>query len=302
MDKNFFKQVRILDGGMGQELLSRGLDPQGTLWSAKALLEQKYHSLIQDIHEDFIKAGSEVIVTNTFTTRKGRLKENNLEDKFTNLNELAGKIAQKVKKKFPNILIAGGLPPQNITYSEDNRSEKEILEDFKDQAKILNPYIDFFYFDVLSSVKEVYIAAKSIKEFNKPFLIGAHVSEGTTLPSGERLSDIIKKIECENLLGLILACVSPENFKKNINEIRSIGYPFGFKINAFEKTKISGGYTINYKKSITGNPNEFLGKRKDLTPEILHDLAKNFIDQGATIIGGCCETNPSHIKAFSKLK
>ena len=302
MDKNFFKQVRILDGGMGQELLSRGLDPQGTLWSARALLEQKYHSLIQDIHEDFIKAGSEVIVTNTFTTRKGRLKENNLEDKFTNLNELAGKIAQKVKKKFPNILIAGGLPPQNITYSEDNRSEKEILEDFKDQAKILNPYIDFFYFDVLSSVKEVYIAAKSIKEFNKPFLIGAHVSEGTTLPSGERLSDIIKKIECENLLGLILACVSPENFKKNINEIRSIGYPFGFKINAFEKTKISGGYTINYKKSITGNPNEFLGKRKDLTPEILHDLAKNFIDQGATIIGGCCETNPSHIKAFSKLK
>ncbi len=302
MDKNFFKQVRILDGGMGQELLSRGLDPQGTLWSARALLEQKYHSLIQDIHEDFIKAGSEVIVTNTFTTRKGRLKENNLEDKFTNLNELAGKIAQKVKKKFPNILIAGGLPPQNITYSEDNRSEKEILEDFKDQAKILNPYIDFFYFDVLSSVKEVYIAAKSIKEFNKPFLIGAHVSEGTTLPSGERLSDIIKKIECENLLGLILACVSPENFKKNINEIRSIGYPFGFKINAFEKTKISGGYTINYKKSITGNPNEFLGKRKDLTPEVLHDLAKNFIDQGATIIGGCCETNPSHIKAFSKLK
>ncbi len=44
MDKNFFKQVRILDGGMGQELLSRGLDPQGTLWSARALLEQKYHS------------------------------------------------------------------------------------------------------------------------------------------------------------------------------------------------------------------------------------------------------------------
>ena len=43
MDKDFFKQIRILDGGMGQELLARGLKPQGTLWSAKALLEEKNH-------------------------------------------------------------------------------------------------------------------------------------------------------------------------------------------------------------------------------------------------------------------
>ena len=45
MDINFFRKIRILDGGMGQELLARGLDPTGTLWSAKALLEKKNHSL-----------------------------------------------------------------------------------------------------------------------------------------------------------------------------------------------------------------------------------------------------------------
>ena len=302
MDLNYFKKIRILDGGMGQELLSRGLDPQGTLWSAKALIEEKYHSLIENIHEDFINAGAEVIVTNTFTTRKARLKENKLEDKFEILNKLAGEIALKVKKKYPNILIAGGLPPQNITYSADTRDKNEILNDFKDQAKILDPYVDFFYFDVLSSIKEISLATESIKEFNKPFLIGAHISEGTSLPSGEKLSYITKKINCNKLLGLILACVSPENFEKNMDEIKSLGYPFGFKINAFEKTKISGGYTENYKKSKSGNPNEFLGKRNDLTPNVLKILAKKFIDNGATIIGGCCETKPSHIKAFSVLK
>ena len=61
MDKNFFKQVRILDGGMGQELLARGLNPKGTLWSAKALLEKKNHSLVEAIHEDFVKEGADVI-------------------------------------------------------------------------------------------------------------------------------------------------------------------------------------------------------------------------------------------------
>ena len=42
MDINFFKKTRILDGGMGQELLARGMKPQGTLWSATALLNKKY--------------------------------------------------------------------------------------------------------------------------------------------------------------------------------------------------------------------------------------------------------------------
>ena len=195
----------------------------------------------------------------------------------------------KTENTFTLCLIAGGLPPQNNTYSSDDRDENEIFNNFKDQAKILDPFVDFFYFDVLSSIREISIAENSIKEFNKPFLIGAHISEGTSLPSGEKLSDITKKINCKNLLGLILACVSPENFKKNINEIKSIGYPFGFKINAFKKSKF-------------GNPNEFLGKRIDLTPEVLKNLAKEFVLSGATIIGGCCETNPSHIKAFSELK
>ena len=302
MDKNFFKQIRILDGGMGQELLARGLNPEGTLWSAKALLDKENHSLIENIHEDFVKAGAEVIVTNTFATRRQRLKQNNLEDKFEILNKQAGEIAKRIKEKYPKVFIAGGLPPQNITYSSDKRDENEIFNNFKDQAKILNPYVDFFYFDVLSSVREISIAIESIKEFNKSFLIGVHISEGTSLPSGEKLSDITKNINCKNLLGLILACVSPENFKKNINEIKSIGYPFGFKINAFEKTKITGGFTKNFEKSKTGNPNEFLGKRNDLTPNVLKNLTKEFIKSGATIIGGCCEINPSHIKAFSELK
>ncbi len=302
MDINFFNETRILDGGMGQELLARGLNAQGTLWSAKALLEKKYQILVENIHEDFIKAGAEVIVTNTFTSRKERLKENNLEDKFEILNKTAGEIAIKVKKRYPNVLIAGSLPPQKTTYSADTRNKNEIQSNFNDQAKILNPYVDFFYFDVLSSIKEISAAVNSIKDFNKPFLIGAHISEGTSLPSGEKLSDITKEINCKKLLGLILACVSPENYEKNINEIKQIGYPFGFKLNAFETTKIIGGYTKNYKKSTTGNPNEFLGKREDLTPDKMFELAKKFKDSGATILGGCCETRPSHIKELAKLK
>ena len=302
MNIDFFKELRILDGGMGQELLARGMEPNGTLWSANALLKEKYHPLVLNTHLDFIRAGAEVIVTTTFTTRKTRLRANNLEEKFEYLNIKACEIAQKAKKIYPETIIAGGLPPQYSTYEADKRSEKEISEDLYSQAKILDPYIDFFYFDVLSSVREFKIAIECIKNFNKPYLIGAHISEGTNLPSGEKISEIIKEINHKKLLGIILSCVSPENYDLNLNEIKSLGIPFGFKLNAFIKTNPKPNYTGAYNKSKTGNPNEFLGVRKDLTPEKMFEFAKKFKEAGATIIGGCCETRPSHIKAFSKLK
>ena len=302
MNTDFFKQTRILDGGMGQELLARGMEPKGTLWSANALLQEKYHQLLLDTHLDFIKSGAEIIVTTTFTTRRLRLRDNQVEDKFEYLNTKAGEIAKKAKDLNPHILIAGGLPPQYLTYEEDTRPDEEIKENFYEQAKLLNPFVDFFYFDVLSSVKEFKLAIEAIETFNKPYLIGAHISEGVRLPSGEKISEIITNIDHKNLLGLILSCVSPENYALNLEEVKNLGVPFGFKLNAFKTTKPSKGYTDTFHKSKTGNPNEFLGQREDLTPEKLGLIIKDFKDAGATILGGCCETRPSHIKEMSKLK
>ena len=302
MNLDFFKQTRILDGGMGQELLARGMKPNGTLWSANALLKDEYHQLLLDTHLDFIKSGAEIIVTTTFTTRRLRLRDNKIEDKFEYLNTKAGEIAKKAKDLNPHILVAGGLPPQYLTYEEDTRPDEEIKENFYEQARLLNPFVDFFYFDVLSSVKEFKLAIEAVKSFGKPYLIGAHISEGVNLPSGEKISEIILNINHKNLLGLILSCVSPENYALNLNEIKNLGVPFGFKLNGFKTTNPDEGYTNNYNKSKTGNPNEFLGKREDLTPENLGLIIKKFKDAGATIIGGCCETRPAHIREMSKLK
>ena len=299
MELDYFKKIRILDGGMGQELLARGMKPNGTLWSANALLDDKYHELLLNTHLDYIKSGADVICTTTFTTRRVRLRDNGIEEKFEYLNKKAGEIAKKAQKKYPNIKIAGELPPQNFTYEADNRDENIITESFYEQAKILNPYVDFFILHVLSSINEFKFAINAIKEFKKPYLIGIHISEGTSLPSGEKISDI-KKVYDSNLLGVILTCISPENFEKNFVELKKLDVPCGFKFNAFETTQPKNGYTVSYSKS-NGNPNEFLGKRRDLTPNAIADIAKKFKENGATILGGCCETSPLHIKKISDI-
>jgi len=140
MDKNYFSKTRILDGGMGQELMKRGLKPQGTLWSASALIEEKYHQLITDTHLDFINAGADVIVTATFTARRVRLIQNKCEEHFERINTKAVELALKArdisKKK---ILIAGGLPNQYQTYSANLGDDLNLIEkNFYDLAKLLN--------------------------------------------------------------------------------------------------------------------------------------------------------------------
>ena len=228
MDINFFKKVRILDGGMGQELLARGMKPQGTLWSATAILNEKYHKLLYDTHVDYIKAGAEVIVTTSFASRKIRLRENRVEDKFEYINKKAGELAKKTKEIYPDVLIAGGLPPQNLTYKEDDRSGDEISQDFYEHAKLLNPYSDFFYLDVISSIKELELAIKSINEFKKPYLVGAHISEGKTMPSGEKISDILRNKKKREITGNnAFMCLSGE-FSIKFRRIKEFGYTFWF--------------------------------------------------------------------------
>ena len=305
MDKEYFNSTRILDGGMGQELLSRGLISKGTLWSTSALVEEKYHNLVVDVHLSFIDAGADIIVTNNFSSRRIRLIQNKVEDKFELVNKKACELAieaRKISKK--NILIAGSLPPQNGTYVVDEREIKEIKRDFNDQAKILKDYIDFFYLDVISSGKEIEAACEIIEKINMPVLIGLHIKKNGKLPSGEDIEDIVKKYKTSNWIGIIGSCISLEITEKCIEQLKKTKLPFGFKTNLWKTQEPLPVNKFNQSKfnEIGKNPNDVLGKRDEITPKIFYDFAKKIKDQGATILGGCCNINPSHIKEISKLK
>ena len=304
MDTNYFLKTRILDGGMGQELLRRGLKPQGTLWSASALIEEKYHQLVTDTHLDFINAGADVIVTTTFTARRNRLIQNKCEEHFEYVNTKAVELALKaryISKK--NILIAGGLPNQYQTYSANLGDDLNLIEkNFYDQAKLLKSNIDFFYLDVMGSGKECEIALKTIKSFNLPVLVGVHIRKNGKLPSGENISEIVKKYKEENWLGIIAACVAPESYEIIIKELKNLDIPYGFKLNAFKNIPDNYGVLSSSVWGKNGNPTKILGKREDITESKFYEFVKKFKDDGATILGGCCEIRPSHINKIAKLK
>ena len=304
MDINYFSKTRILDGGMGQTLLGNGLKPKGSLWSATALIEKKYHQLVVDTHLEFIKSGVDVIVTNNFSTRRVRMIQNKVEEHFNYANEKAGELALKAKEiSKKNILIAGSLPGQNDTYVLDPRDNKLIEKGFYDQAILLKPFVDFYYLDVLCGIKECEIALNVVEQMNLPVLVGLHVKKNGKLPSGESLSQVVEKCKNKNWLGLILACVAPEIIENTVNEVIKLNIPFGYKANLWKAEEpVPVHKFASPADEIGANPIETMGTREDYTDLRFLEFSKKMKNKGATILGGCCETKPFHIKKIANLK
>jgi homocysteine S-methyltransferase len=304
MDINYFTKTRILDGGMGQELLAKGLKAKGSLWSATALIEKKYHQLVVDAHLDFIKSGADVIVTNNFSARRTRMIQNKVEEHFNYANEKAGELALKAKEiSKKNVLIAGSLPGQNDTYVLDQRDKKIIEKGFHDQAKLIKPFIDFFYLDVLCGTKECELALNVVEKMNLPVLVGLHVKKNGKLPSNENISEVVEKCKNKNWLGIILACVSPEIIEKTIDEVKQLDIPFGYKANLWKTEEpVPVHKFASPSDEIGTNPAKVMGTREDYTDVMFLEFSKKMISKGATILGGCCETKPSHINKISSLK
>ncbi len=304
MNANYFSKIRILDGGMGQALLAKGLKAKGSLWSATALIEKKYHQLVVDTHLDFIKSGADVIVTNNFSARRTRMLQNKVEELFNYANEKAGELALKAKEiSKKNVLIAGSLPGQNDTYVLDQRNTKIIEKGFHDQAKLIKPFIDFFYLDVLCGTKECELALNVVEKMNLPVLVGLHVKKNGKLPSNESISEVVEKCKNKNWLGVVLACVSPEIIEKTIDEVKQLDMPFGYKANLWKTEEpIPVHKFASPGDEIGTDPAEVMGTRKDYTDVMFLEFSKKMISKDATILGGCCETRPSHINKISSLK
>jgi len=146
----------LLDGGTGRELLKRGVPILTEIWSATALYLAP--EIVKELHADFIRAGADIITTNTYGIARERLAREGVEDRYGELNRAAGEIAGRARDEADRaVAIAGSLPPFSGSYRPDRVGSVEaLLPLYREQSEILAPYVDLFICETMSSASDAF--------------------------------------------------------------------------------------------------------------------------------------------------
>lgn len=286
-------KVSILDGGMGQELILRYGQPPTPLWSTHVMMHQP--DLVGDIHDDYFASGAQVATTNTYAIHRDRLQRqdaehnSDLESQFTALHQKACEIANNARDKNGSGMIAGSIGPLGFSYRPDlSFPPEEAAEIIAEITKIHEPSVDVHLIETVSSIEHAKGCLMGTAISSKPTWLAMSVADddGTKLRSGEELSEIKTLISEFSPEALLINCSTPEAVSQAIPIISDIDIPFGAYANGF--TFITSSFT----KSETVDA---LEARTDLNPEKYANYCSDWVGQGATIIGGCCEVGPAHI-------
>ena len=284
----------LLDGGMGQELINRGVSGQGVLWSAKALFDNP--PAVQAVHEDYIRAGADVITTNSYACIRNNFAPLGLLDRLGEMNRLAAMLARQARDKAgKNVLIAGSMGPQNGSYRPDlvgSYDETEAL--YREQAGFLAPFVDLFICETMSCIREARAAATAALSTGKPVWLSWSIEDSgeARLRSGESVLEAWKDIDGMGVSAVLLNCSPPEAIGKVLPELAALSnVPVGAYANAF--TPIPEKWDFHGETSIPPS-------RTDVTPQAYAEHAASWLKSGARIIGGCCEVGPSHIECLHK--
>ena len=281
--------ITILDGGMGQELIARSKEAPTPLWATQILLDKP--ELVRAVHDDYFAAGAEIATTNTYAIHRDRLIRDNIESQFEALHKAACEIAVASRDAHGSGQVAGALGPTGWSYRPDLAPpSEEAAEIYAEVARLQAPYVDLFICETMASVDQARGALLGAQTQNKPVWLAVSVDDedGTKLRSGEALTDILPLVAELKPDALLLNCAVPEAFDQAMPLLTGCPVPMGGYANGF--TKIVPEFT---KRTATVAA---LEKRADLNPETYADFVDQWVAQGATIVGGCCEVGPDHIR------
>ena len=288
----------LLDGGMGRELRSRGVDVLSSIWSANALITAP--KVVRQIHQDFVRAGADIITTNTYGIIRSNLAKEGIENRFKDLNILACTLAAEARQNSePSVLIAGSLPPLAGSYRPDLVGRVEDIEPlYREQADLLAPHIDLFLCETMSSAAEGRAAASAACQTGKPVWVAwtLHEDRSGRLRSGETIDEAAEVLSDLPVSGFLANCCAPESITTAIPQLLETGVVYiGGYANTFEP--IPEDWKLDGEKKTDG----FLDLRSDLDPESYAAYVSHWLQAGATIVGGCCGTGPAHIQKIKEL-
>jgi 5-methyltetrahydrofolate--homocysteine methyltransferase len=274
----------MADGATGTTLFAAGLEAGEApeLWNFDNV------AAIEKLHDDFIAAGSDIILTNSFGGTRARLKLHDAQDRCYEINKRAAEIARRCADRAGRkVIVAGSMGPTGeILEPVGALSHADAVAMFEEQGRgLLDGGADVLWAETLSSEEELRAADEAAANLNAPFC--ATLSFDT---AGRTMMGVTSTRLAE------LAPTLPD---------RPIGVGANCGVGASDLIRTILGVTeaapnaIVIAKANAGVPKYVEGKIVyNGTPELMADYARLARDAGARIIGGCCGTTPEHLVAM----
>lgn len=293
--------ITLLDGGMGQELIHRSGKPATPLWATQYLLDDP--SIVSDVHAHYADVGATMATSNTYALHRDRLEggaSNHyasegeaLPDLRPQLGALLDTAMRAVASVRNRSRVAGSIGPLGASYRADLHPElADAIPLYAEVAHRLAPHCDVLLFETIASVGAAQACLAAGRETDTPVWLSFTVDDedGSLLRSGEPLAEAAA-IAAEADAALA-NCSAPEVMKTALDTLTAAGVPTGAYANGFTqitKAFLEGGTTASD-----------LQQRRDMGPANYADHALDWLEHGATIIGGCCEVGPDHIAEIAR--
>ncbi|WFU10866.1 betaine--homocysteine S-methyltransferase [Rhizobium sp. CB3090] len=278
------KGVLLADGATGTNLFAMGLEAG----EAPELWIEQHPDRIIKLHQDFVDAGADIILTNTFGGTRHRLKLHHAQDRVHSLNKQAAEIARAVADKAGRkVIVAGSVGPTGellmplgaLTYEDAVAAFAEQIEGLKAGG------VDVAWIETMSSPEEIRAAAEAAVKVGLPYTYtGSFDTAGKTM-MGLHPRDIhgVAKDVGEGPLAVGANCgVGASDILSSLLDMTD-----------------ADPASIVIVKGNCGIP-EYRGAEIHYsgTPPLMADYARLARDAGAKIIGGCCGTSCGHLAAM----
>ena len=286
----------FMDGAMGTELEKRDLPIEGAAWSASALLE--HGEVIRNIHKDYIRAGAQLHIVNSFSLARHVLEPVGMGELFEQLNmksvTLFDQAVSEMNDARSKYYAAGSL---STFAAHSNRSllptGEKLIQNYRDQASILfESGVDLFALEMLFDIEVTSAMISGIKDFNLPAIIG-FTCDWSETENG--------KITTAREMGR--PCLPLEQIlPKVIEQIGSMDIIMGIMHSEIPVTHAALDILKKYWDgpiAIYPNSGTFTNLQLQFdsvcATEVFCNAAIKWHQEGVQIIGGCCGIGPEHI-------
>lgn len=274
------EQVVMFDGAMGTMLYARGVFIN-LCYDELALRSPE---LVRDIHAAYVKAGAEVVETNTFGANRPKLSQYGLESQVALINRRAAELAREAAGEHR--LVAGAVGPLGVRLEPYGpTSREEAGRHFAEQMQaLLEGGADCFVLETfgdLDELQQAVLAARAV-DARVPVIAQATIGQDLRTAFGATPEDVAVALDRWGVDIIGLNCsIGPQTILEAIERMAAV-----------TDRKLSA-------QPNAGMPRDVAGRRMYMaSPEYMASYARHLVNAGAKVIGGCCGTTPEHIKAM----